>query len=75
MEGVLYIDNELVIDNDGRHSAVLKSGQSAMKKGLHPFKLDFIEGGGGYTLRLQYSFNGSAPKDIPDSWFKHSGNQ
>lgn len=73
--GVLYIDNELVIDNDGRHSAVLKSGQSAMKKGLHPFKLDFIEGGGGYTLRLQYSFNGSAPKDIPDSWFKHSGNQ
>ncbi|NDV68836.1 family 20 glycosylhydrolase [Dysgonomonas sp. 25] len=69
--GVLYIDNELVIDNDGWHSAILQSGQSAMKKGLHPFKLDFVEGGGGYTLRLQYSFNGSAPKDIPDSWFKH----
>ena len=67
--GVLYIDNELTIDNDGRHSAVLKSGQAAMKKGLHPFKLDFIEGGGGYTLRLQYSFNGSTPKDIPNSWW------
>lgn len=70
--GVLYVDNELVVDNDGLHPPVLKSGQSAMKKGLHPFKLDFIEGGGGYTLRLQYSFNGSAPKDIPDSWFKYS---
>jgi len=69
--GVLYIDNELVVDNDGLHSSILKSGQSAIKKGLHPFKLDFIEGGGGYTLRLQYSFNGSMPKEIPDSWFKY----
>jgi hexosaminidase len=73
--GVLYIDNELVIDNDGLHSAILKSGQSAMKKGLHPFKLDFVEGGGGYTLRLQYSFNGSAPMDIPDHWFKHASKE
>jgi hexosaminidase len=69
--GVVYIDNELVIDNDGQHSAVLKSGQAALEKGAHPFQIDFLEGGGGYTLKLQYSFNGSAPKDIPDSWFKH----
>ncbi|NDV79311.1 family 20 glycosylhydrolase [Dysgonomonas sp. 511] len=70
--GVLYIDNEMVIDNDGLHSAILKSGQAAMQKGLHPFKLDFVEGGGGYTLRLQYSFNGSAPRDIPDNWFRYA---
>lgn len=69
--GVLYIDNEMTVDNDGQHSPVLKSGQAAMQKGLHPFKLDFLEGGGGYTLKLQYSFNGSAPANIPDSWFKH----
>ncbi|MCD7900782.1 MAG: family 20 glycosylhydrolase [Bacteroides sp.] len=73
--GVLYIDNELVVDNDGLHSPLLKSGQAAMKKGLHPFKLDFVEGGGGYTLRLQYSLNGEAPQDIPDSWFKHSASK
>lgn len=69
--GVLYIDDIMVVDNDGQHSPVLKSGQAAMQKGLHPFRLDFLEGGGGYTLKLQYSFNGSAPKDIPDNWFKH----
>jgi len=69
--GILYIDDNIVVDNDGLHPSTLKSGQSAMKKGLHPFKLDFIEGGGGYTLRLQYSFNGSAPADIPESWFKY----
>lgn len=69
--GVLYIGDETIVDNDGQHSPVLKSGQAALEKGLHPFRLDFIEGGGGYTLKLQYSFDGSSPKDIPDSWFKH----
>jgi hexosaminidase len=69
--GVLKIDNQLTIDNDGMHSAVEKSGQAAMQKGLHPFLLNFVEGGGGYTLKLQYSFNGSAPKDIPAGWFKN----
>lgn len=69
--GVLYIDDETIVDNDGQHSAILKSGQAALEKGYHPFLLDFLEGGGGYTLKLQYSFNGSAPQDIPDSWFVH----
>jgi hexosaminidase len=69
--GVLKIDNQLTIDNDGMHSAVEKSGQAALQKGLHPFLLNFVEGGGGYTLKLQYSFNGSAPKDIPAGWFKN----
>lgn len=68
--GVLYIGGDKVIDNDGHHSAVLKSGQVALEKGAHPFKLDFIEAGGGYTLRLHYSLNGSPIKPIPNSWFK-----
>lgn len=69
--GILYLDETIVIDNDGMHPPIMKSGQAAMKKGLHPFRLDFIEAGGGYTLKLQYSFNGSSPKDIPDEWFKY----
>lgn len=69
--GVLYIGGETIVDNDGQHSPILKSGQAALEKGMHPFQLDFIEAGGGYTLKLQYTLNGSAPKDIPDSWFKH----
>lgn len=69
--GVLYINNEVVVDNDGLHSAIEKSGQAALTKGCHPFNIDFIEGGGGFTLKLQYSFNGSKPQDVPDSWFIH----
>lgn len=69
--GILYIGDQVVVDNDGLHSPLLKSGQIALEKGLHPFKLDFIEGGGGYTLKLDYSYKDSKPESIPDSWFKH----
>lgn len=69
--GVLYIAGETVVDNDGQHSAVMKSGQIALEKGLHPFQLDFLEAGGGYTLKLQYSINGGSIQDIPDNWFKY----
>ncbi len=72
--GVLYIDGKVVVDNDGQHSPVLKSGQAALEKGLHPFRLDFIEAGGGFTLKLQYSFDGSPVRDVPDAWFKHGQN-
>lgn len=69
--GVLYIGGKTVVDNDGNHSAQERSGQVALKMGEHPFKLDFIEGGGGFKLLLKYSVNGSAPQDVPPSWFKN----
>lgn len=69
--GVLKIDNQTTVDNDGMHAPVEKSGQAAMKKGLHPFVLNFVEGGGGYTLKLKYSYNGSALQDVPAEWFKN----
>ena len=67
--GMLYIADRLVIDNEGPHSPIEKSGQVALKKGLHPFRLDFVEGGGGYTLLLQYTMDGCNAKDIPNNWF------
>jgi len=69
--GVLKIAGRVVVDNDGLHSAIEKNGQIPLRKGLQPFDLDFIEGGGGYTLKLQYSVNGSEPADIPSDWFKN----
>ncbi|HEY4286186.1 MAG TPA: family 20 glycosylhydrolase [Puia sp.] len=69
--GTLTIADREVVNNDGNHSAIEKNGQVALKKGLQKFALDFIEGGGGYTLQLKYSFNGSEPRDIPATWFKH----
>lgn len=69
--GILRIADRMVVDNDGNHFPIEKSGQVALQKGAHPFEADFIEGGGGFTLKLKYSLNGSEPMDIPDSWFTH----
>jgi hexosaminidase len=69
--GVLTIGDKEVVNNDGQHAPLEKSGQIALKKGLHPFRLDFIEGGGGFTLQLKYSKGSGSPMTIPDSFFKH----
>jgi len=68
--GILKIGDEMVVDNDGLHSAQERNGQAALLKGLHPILLRFVEGGGGFTLKLQYSFNDSPIQDIPESWLK-----
>lgn len=67
---VLYIGDQKVIDNDGAHADKQIGGQAALEKGLHSFRLDFAELGGGYALRLLYSFKGSDPKTVPDEWLK-----
>lgn len=69
--GILTVAGREVVDNDGPHGPFEKSGQVALRKGLQPIALDFIEGGGGYTLQLKYSLNGSKPQEIPSSWLKH----
>jgi len=68
---VLKIGSSVTVNNDGNHSAQERSGQIALKMGAHPFALDFIEGGGGFTLKLRYSVNGSEPKEVPATWLKH----
>lgn len=68
---ILNIADQLVVDNDGLHSAKEKSGQIALKKGMHFFELKFIEGGGGYTLNLEVMEPGeNTRKPVPASWFE-----
>jgi hexosaminidase len=69
--GILKVGPIETVNNDGWHAPIEKSGQAALKKGLQPIALDFVEGGGGYTLKLKYSLNGSAPVEVPSSWLMH----
>lgn len=64
---VLKIGNRLLIDNDGLHPSTEKSAQIALEKGYHPFELLFIEGGGGYTLQLQYKTPSGNLKNIDEA--------
>lgn len=40
---VLYIDNDLVVNNDGSHAAIPATGMVALKKGFHAYKLMYFE--------------------------------
>jgi len=70
--GILTIANREVVNNDGLHSAIQKTGQVALSRGLQPFLLNFIEGGGGFKLALQYSMGNDKPADIPEAWLKYT---
>ncbi|QNK64062.1 family 20 glycosylhydrolase [Pedobacter sp. PAMC26386] len=61
---VLKMDSTTLVDNDGMHFAMEKSAQIALKKGYHPFELLFLEGGGGYTLKLEVQDPSGKRRDV-----------
>ncbi len=40
---VLYLDDDLVVNNDGSHAAIPASGTIALKKGYHSYRLYYFE--------------------------------
>ncbi len=68
----LYINDKLVINNDGFHGADARDGEMAMKKGLHPFKVQFFQGQGGKSVQLMWnSFDDSQFHPIPANAISH----
>lgn len=51
----LYIHDQLVVDNDGSHEERARGGDIALKKGLHPFRVEYFEGFEGQSLFVGYS--------------------
>jgi len=49
----LYIDGNIVIDNDGLHGTQTKRGYAPLAKGNHEFRLEWFNKAGGATLDLQ----------------------
>ena len=50
----LIIQDELVVDNDGSHSARTLKGAIALQKGKHPIRIEYFEDFLGQQLRLEY---------------------
>jgi plastocyanin len=46
----LYLDDELVVDNDGRHGIKLVKGSIDLEPGTHRVRIVFFQGGGGKGL-------------------------
>ena len=60
----LYIDDKLVVNNDGLHSLESKSGTIPLAPGLHSFRLDFFEKSGGQELTVEYAAPGMPKKPL-----------
>jgi Glycoside hydrolase 97/Glycosyl-hydrolase 97 N-terminal/Glycosyl-hydrolase 97 C-terminal, oligomerisation/Chitobiase/beta-hexosaminidase C-terminal domain/PA14 domain len=48
----LYIGNEKVVDNDGCHGDLERSGDRALATGRHPFTLNYFQNSSGQTLQV-----------------------
>lgn len=64
---MLYIDNVLVVNNDGLHGAVEKSGQIGLMAGKHTISVQFFQGTGYKTLQVSYGGPGFTRRIIPAS--------
>jgi hypothetical protein len=51
---LLYIDDKLLIDNDGEHGATEKSRTIHLSPGKHKLKIGYFQSGGGKFLMVSY---------------------
>jgi hypothetical protein len=75
----LYIDDQTVVDNDGIHPAVTKSGSLELSGGIHTLRVQYFQGprlqvalvleiaGGGEELRV-FSTDEFKPPANPEDW-------
>ena len=61
---MLYLDDELIVDNDGVHGQQEVSGTIALKAGKHGIHLGFFEGGGGQSIDVFYRGPGFTKREI-----------
>ncbi|PCE66669.1 nucleotide pyrophosphatase [Sediminicola luteus] len=50
----LYINDRLIVDNDGDHGVREKGGALALETGRHRIRVDYFNGGGGYHLDVKF---------------------
>jgi hexosaminidase len=55
---VIFIDDQLVVDNDGKHSLYEQPGEVLLQKGMHKFTLKYFEAGAFSTLRVYLTLPG-----------------
>jgi len=52
----LFINSQLVVDNDGQHGAIERQGAVTLQAGVHPIVLEYFQNGGSEALQVFWSF-------------------
>ncbi len=68
---LLYINNKLVIDNDGGHGMQFVKANLALKAATYSIKVVFFEGSGGQNLRLNVETPSGEKTEVPTEYFSH----
>jgi hypothetical protein len=68
---MLYIDEEEIVNNDGDHGNVEKSGTAALKKGFHKIKVLYFDSGGGNSLKVSMQPESGKKEVIPAALLFH----
>lgn len=61
----LFINDQLIVDNDGLHGMVEKNGLVALEKGYHKIRVTFFEKGGGDGLIVSWKGSNIPQNEIP----------
>jgi len=69
----LWIGDQMLIDNDGLHGMIERSGSIALAAGKHPVRLAFFENGGGAGMILRWQGTGASKAVIPASALTRGG--
>ena len=67
----LFLDDTEIVNNDGDHGAVEKTGKAALKKGYHRMKILYFDSGGGNELKAYMQQEGGKKEQIPPSALFH----
>jgi len=68
---LLYIDQEIVVDNDGFHGDKEKSGSVELEAGKHQFSIDYFDGHGGSMVQAKWEGPNVEYQIIPAVAFSH----
>lgn len=69
----IYLDDKLLVNNDGRHGIVEKSTAIDLSTGAHKLVVTYFDNGGGDGLAIRWSGPGIKKQDIPASRLSLSG--
>ncbi|MGF1528429.1 MAG: DUF1800 family protein [Candidatus Competibacterales bacterium] len=62
----LFIDDNLVVDNDGRHGVRDRQGYISLQEGYHALRVEFFNRDGDGRLEVSYARSGDDLEAIPD---------
>jgi hexosaminidase len=68
---ILSIDGDIVVNNDGDHGTVEKSGIAHLQKGWHSIRIIYFNSGGDANLKVHYAPLGEAKRPFESSMLGH----